>query len=88
MACGTPVITTENTGAKDAVLQGGGLVIPAGDEEALKNSIRYFYENREQIEIMGRKARQIAEQYTWENYHQQVIAAIEDIARRENIPLS
>jgi alpha-maltose-1-phosphate synthase len=88
LACGTPVITTENTGAKDAVLQGGGLVIPAGDEDALKKSILYFYNNREQIEIMGRKGRQIAEQYTWENYHQQVIAAVEDIARRENIPLS
>jgi glycosyltransferase involved in cell wall biosynthesis len=88
LACGTPVITTENTGAKDAVLQGGGLVIPAGDEDALKKSIVYFYNNREQIEIMGRKGRQIAEQYTWENYHRQVIAAVEDIARRENIPLS
>jgi glycosyltransferase involved in cell wall biosynthesis len=85
LACGTPVITTENTGAKDAVLQGGGLVIPAGDEDALKKSILYFYNNREQIEIMGRKGRQIAEQYTWENYHQQVIAAVEDIARKEGI---
>jgi glycosyltransferase involved in cell wall biosynthesis len=86
MACGTPVIVTENTGAKDAVLQGGGFVIPVDDAEALREKIRYFYKNRTEIERLGRAARRIAEQYTWENYHQQVLAALSEIARRENLP--
>ncbi len=85
MACGTPVIVTENTGAKDAVEQGGGFVIPVADTETLKEKILHFYENRAEVERMGREAHRVAQQYTWENYHQQVIAALEDIAQREGI---
>ena len=85
MACGTPVIVTENTGAKDAVHQGGGFVIPVADTEALKEKILYFYDNRAEVERLGREAHRVAQQYTWENYHRQVIAALEDIAQREGI---
>src|SRR5207253_879376 len=35
MACGTPVIVSENTGSKDAVQKGGGFVIPIDNVEAL-----------------------------------------------------
>jgi glycosyltransferase involved in cell wall biosynthesis len=85
MACGTPVIVTENTGAKDAVEKGGGFVIPVGDALALAEKIQYFYDNRTEIERMGCEARRVAEQYTWENYYQQVTNALTDIARRERI---
>lgn len=86
MACGTPVIISENTGAKDAVKQGGGFIIPVNDAEALKEKILYFYENRSEIERIGREAHLVAQQYTWENYHKQVLAALEEIAKREGIP--
>lgn len=85
MACGTPVIVTENTGAKDAVAQGGGFVIPAGDELALSEKISYFYRNRGAVEQMGHEARRVAEQYTWANYHRQITDALTDIARRKGI---
>lgn len=87
MACGTPVIVTENTGSKDAVKQGGGFVIPVNDVDALKEKILYFCNNRSEVERIGRRAHEVAQQYTWENYHKQVISAIEDIARKEGIPL-
>jgi glycosyltransferase involved in cell wall biosynthesis len=85
MACGTPVIVSDNTGAKEAVVQGGGFVVPTGDVDAYVEKILYFYHNREAIESMGRQARKVAEQYTWDNYHQQVQAALKEIAKRENI---
>lgn len=85
MACGTPVIITENTGAKDAVQQGGGFIIPVNDAEALKEKILFFYHNRNEIERLGREAHRVAQQYTWENYQQQILKALQEIAHREGI---
>ncbi|MDB5240048.1 MAG: hypothetical protein JWP57_673, partial [Spirosoma sp.] len=85
MACGTPVIVTENTGAKDALVKGGGFVIPAGNVMALAEKIEYFYNNRAEVERIGREARRVAEQYTWENYYRQVTDALTDIAHRVGI---
>jgi glycosyltransferase involved in cell wall biosynthesis len=82
MACGTPVIITENTGSKDAVSKGGGFVIPSGDMDALKEKISFLYRNRTVMEDMGRKAHLVAQQYTWENYYRQVQFAVEDIAKK------
>ncbi|NJL73862.1 MAG: glycosyltransferase family 4 protein [Saprospiraceae bacterium] len=87
MACGTPAIVTVHTGAKDAVEQGGGFVIPINDAEALKEKILFFVENRTAIEEMGRRAHEIAQQYTWQNYYAQIVAAIETIANKEGIAL-
>lgn len=43
MACGTPAIVSENMGSKDAMIQGGGFVVPARDVEVLKERMLYFY---------------------------------------------
>ncbi len=46
MACGLPVIVTENVGAADIVADGvDGYVVPIRDVAALKDKIRYLYEN-------------------------------------------
>jgi glycosyltransferase involved in cell wall biosynthesis len=87
MACGTPVIISDNTGAKDAVAKGGGFIIPTGDEAALRDKIQYLYDHRDEAAQLGREARRVAEHYTWENYYRQVTSALADIAHRENIPL-
>ncbi len=88
MACGTPAIITEHTGAKDAVVQGGGFVIPADNPDALVEKIMYFYNERSEITRIGAVARTIAEHYTWDHYHQQVSTALRAIAVRENLPMS
>jgi alpha-maltose-1-phosphate synthase len=86
MACGTPVIITENTGSKDAVREGGGFIIPIDDVAAIKEKILFFYHNRSELERMGREAHEIVQKYTWENYHRNLILILDDIARREKIP--
>jgi glycosyltransferase involved in cell wall biosynthesis len=46
MACGLPVIVTENVGAADIVADGvDGYVVPIRDVAALKDKIRYLYED-------------------------------------------
>lgn len=73
MACGTPVIVSENTGAKEAVIDGvNGFIIPVEDIGALKEKILFFYNNRDKIEFFGKNARKQAENYTWEDYRKEI----------------
>lgn len=72
MACGLPVIVSENTGAKDAVTNDCGFIIPIDDADALADKVLYFYNNRTEIERMGRNASKEAQKYTWDNYYKQV----------------
>ena len=66
LACGTPVLCTENTGAADLVVQGkSGWVLPAGDATALEAQLRWILQHREQVRAMSPAARACAEQYTW-----------------------
>lgn len=88
MACGTPAIVTENTGAQDAVWQGGGWVIPANEVTSLQSALEFCLENRNNLERQGILARKVAEQYSWENYHRQVVEVLGKIAQREQIPLN
>ncbi|OGF58861.1 MAG: hypothetical protein A2Y62_11000 [Candidatus Fischerbacteria bacterium RBG_13_37_8] len=84
MACGTPVIISENTGAKDIVTDDAGFVIPVNDIKALKERILFLYNNRNKIQDMGKKAYEIAQHYTWKNYKEKIKEIIIDIAKRSN----
>lgn len=80
MACGTPVIVSEDTGSKEAVADGeNGFIIPVEDVGALKERILFFYNSRDKIECFGRNARKQAENYTWENYRKKIREIIEEI---------
>ena len=80
MACGLPVIVTNNTGAKDAVNKNCGIIIPTGDINALKDSIMFFYQNREKLEQMGRQAAIEALKFGWEHYHAQIQVILNKIS--------
>jgi len=71
LACGLPVITTENSGS---VVENGadGFIVSTQNVEELKEKILFFYNNRNKIEEFGKKARKKAKQYTWENYGKRV----------------
>lgn len=80
MACGLPVIVSENTGAKDAVTSDCGFVIPIDDVDALSEKVLYFFNNRKEIERMGRNASKQAQNYTWDNYYKQINDFIDTIS--------
>ena len=84
MACGTPILVSENTGAKDAVVQGGGEVLPVGDLDAWVNAVEKYYYDRYLLKEVGEQAAHIAQQYTWDAYHEQVFDVMTDIFNREN----
>lgn len=87
MASGTAAIVSDQTGAKDAVTKGGGWVVKAGDENALETAMMYAYHNQKEVAEKGLKAAEIAREYTWVNYHQQIAAIMLDIAQKENISI-
>lgn len=72
MACGLPVIVTENTGAKDAVTSDIGEILPAGDYEKLKETLLHISQHKDYLSRKGKSARAQSELYTWQNYHLQI----------------
>jgi glycosyltransferase involved in cell wall biosynthesis len=85
MACGSPILVSENTGAKDAVAQGGGVVLPVGNLTAWINAIEHFYNNRFLLKKVGEQAALVSKQYTWEAYHEQVFDIMTDIVSRTSV---
>ena len=77
MACGLPVICTENTGGEDLVREDSdGFIVPIRDIEALKEKIAFLYENREICREMGRRARQrVTAGFSWDDYGERAVNA-------------
>jgi glycosyltransferase involved in cell wall biosynthesis len=70
MACGLPVVCTENSGGADIVREGKeGFVVPIRDVTSLKERIMCLYENQDQCRVMGQSARnRVAEGLSWDHY--------------------
>ncbi|MFN3393791.1 MAG: glycosyltransferase family 4 protein, partial [Candidatus Thermochlorobacter sp.] len=71
MACGIPVIVSENCGMQPRDGK-DGFVVPIRDIEALKEKILLLYEREDLRRSMGESAAQYVKQFTWENYRQKV----------------
>ena len=84
MACGLPVIASDNTGASDFIVEGeNGFVIPIQNSVAITEKMQWFIEHREKIPKMGLNAINTAKKMTWENYYEKVGRAIEEIVTNE-----
>ena len=79
MACGTPVIVSENVGSKDLVNDRNGFVFRAGDISALQQKLTHCYNNRQELAQMGANAHQSVTEMTWEAYYKAVAGAVDDI---------
>lgn len=81
MACGLPVICTENTGGSDLIDQGkNGFIVQARHIEQLQEKILYFYNHPEERKQMGMAAQEkISTGYTWDNYGERIIQAYKNL---------
>ncbi len=69
MSQGLPIIITANTGASDLVVaEVTGFLVPIRSPEAIAEKINWFLANRSKIFEMGKKAKQLADTYSWEIY--------------------
>jgi len=81
MACGLPVVLSENTGGYDAITKDGeeGFVIPIKSVEAIKEKILYLYENQDICKEMGQKAKQrVISGFTWDDYGKRYINILKE----------
>jgi len=78
LACGLPVITTDNAGS---VVKDGesGFIVPAINTSTLKEKIKYLYDHPEIIKKMSSAARKNAEAYSWDTYGKNVVSIYEKI---------
>lgn len=67
LACGIPVITTEEAGS---VISHGrdGFIVPCRDSQVLQGPMEALYDDESLRNSMGQAARSTAEKYTWDAY--------------------
>lgn len=75
MACGLPIIVTENVGAKDLIVDGvNGFIVPVGAPEIIAKRLRQLYEDPELCRTMGAAAKMTVEKgYTWHDYGDRLV---------------
>jgi glycosyltransferase involved in cell wall biosynthesis len=77
LACGVPIICTENTGGADIIVHGeSGWILPAGDPAALADCLSWAFSHRRQLRDMREAARAVAENYSWHRFRQGVRDAL------------
>ena len=66
MALGLPVIATDAAGCAPDLLQDNGLVVPAGDSDALEDALSQLLKDKSRRKAMGNSSREIIGKYTVE----------------------
>jgi glycosyltransferase involved in cell wall biosynthesis len=80
MACGVPVITTEN--APSLIEEGKtGFIVPVKDMETIKSKIKYLYDHRDIAKRMGHEGRKAIEHK--KPFGEAVFEIYQEILRRE-----
>ncbi len=75
MACGLPVICTENTGGADVIRDGKeGFILPIRDVGKLKEKILYLYEHENKRKTMSEMALKRVGEFTWDVYGEKMIS--------------
>ena len=78
MAMGLPVITTTRAGAADFIEHGrNGLLVPAGDVEALRDQMAWCVAHRHRLREIGAAAAETAASWPWSAYERGVVEALE-----------
>jgi glycosyltransferase involved in cell wall biosynthesis len=78
MACGLPLLVSENTGS---IARDGehGFVIPIRNADVLAEKLQWLYEHPGEAGAMGRQGREYAQQFTWSRYAGEVMEVYRDV---------
>lgn len=89
MAMGKAVICSRTKGQVDVIIEGKtGIFVPQGDPLALRDAIRYLWENPDIADQMGREGRKVVEdRFTWERFVDNIKnIVIETVSAEGGIP--
>lgn len=74
MACGVPVIATENTGGPDIIRHGkDGFIVPIRSADSIAGSFASLLDSPGDLEEMSANARLRAAEVSWENYKKKIV---------------
>jgi glycosyltransferase involved in cell wall biosynthesis len=77
MACGVPVIVSENTFGTDVVIDGhNGYVVPIRDVDAIVDHVRALADDESLRSAMATNARATAERFTWEAFGRRLLELV------------
>jgi len=77
MSCGVPVISSDCAGGNDAItIYEDGLVFKAGDDDELKDSIRWFIDHPDKLPVFSQKAHEKSLNFSWQKYYDSVTQLI------------
>jgi glycosyltransferase involved in cell wall biosynthesis len=76
LAYGLPVVTTDATGAAEILDASTGWVVPAGNREALVETLRSIVIDPHAVEAMRAPARETAGKYSWSRFRERLQGAI------------
>ena len=77
MACGPPVIVTDQVGASDHIIPGeNGFIVPANSVEKLSEKILYFYNDRNQRDSFGKKSFALSQDLSWPRVTERFIESV------------
>ncbi|MBW4444616.1 MAG: glycosyltransferase family 4 protein [Plectolyngbya sp. WJT66-NPBG17] len=78
-AQGLPVITTDRAGAADLIQPGvNGFIVPAGDPQALAETLEWCITHRSQLQAMRKAALETAAKWQWSDYRRSLIEHLRD----------
>ncbi len=87
MACGLPVITASTTGAAELVTPESGIVIADPDDrQALAQALLSLTNDRALRQKMGKTARTIAEQHSWNQMAKSYVDLFENLHKQTSLP--
>lgn len=80
MASGLPVVCSDAAGVSDIISNSNeGLIFKSSNTDELLNSMIFFINNPQFLKIMGEKSIELAKEYTWEKYEEEIGKKLKDL---------
>ena len=78
MACGLPLLVSENTGS---IATDGehGYIVPIRSADAIADKLQWMYDHPEEAAAMGRQGRDFVQDFTWSRYTDSVIEVYKEV---------
>jgi phosphatidylinositol alpha-mannosyltransferase len=80
-ACAAPAVASDIAGYRDVMTDETGVLVPAGDPDALTDAIAALLEDEPSRERLGAAARRVAqERYSWDDIGRRLASIYEELA--------
>lgn len=77
LACGTPVMATDNTGLQDIISQGNvGKIIPFDEIDNLSDYLQWAYDNKDSLGSLTSLCTETADTFSWGSFRKNILNSL------------